>query len=669
MFLAEAIFGVEKHHGDSPCFVTYGCSNDDDDAAVTLSYRQTAYRLERHARWLLDTIRTVQSHSLQCKAISRNPRKTFVPKNESVDNCEEVVLAYLAVNSVDYLLSLLAASSTLLLRDAPLLLNTRWTVSEMTAALQIQQRPSETLQDCDTNHHHHQLEITILIYSPEYETTAIELVSALSSAHHRVVSFPLPRWGQFRRSYLTHSGTVDSSAARPSVASLPLGHGDDERDAVIVFTSGTSGQAKGVRLSHRALLVQCRAKLAAPCAYHAGTRLSIATVPLCHVGGLSSFLAVWLAGGVLVDCQPHRSTELSGHGVTVTRQSPTTVTISSAVSFDPNAVLASVTNPNAAVNTLVVVPTMLYALQQHVRRQAAALAIPYHDKSFPSVELILIGGQSASPEQRHFVRTTFPNARIVQTYACTEAASSLTFLNVRTTDAGPTRPTTPPSRLGGDQVGWAPVHVQLGICNPQSLLNNGGPAVVPTYTMGIVATRGPHVMNGYWIRHECRHRQTPTGRRQSKDHGLWMRTGDLGYLDDTGCLYLLGRVSDSIRTGGETVMAAQVERVVEQHPMVQECAVFGLGDDKFGEVVCCAIVPKHADARSQFGSGNDLAIDNLRIWCSHQGLAGYKRPRRLFLLDAQLPRNASGKVLKYELKRRFKFSSSHESMGHIHSKL
>jgi acyl-CoA synthetase (AMP-forming)/AMP-acid ligase II len=87
-----------------------------------------------------------------------------------------------------------------------------------------------------------------------------------------------------------------------------------------------------------------------------------------------------------------------------------------------------------------------------------------------------------------------------------------------------------------------------------------------------------------------------------------MRTCDLGYLDGTGCLYRLGRVSDYVRTGGETVIAVQLERVVEQHPMVQEWT----GDYKFGEVVCCAIVPKHADTRSQFRNGNDLTIDNLR---------------------------------------------------------
>jgi o-succinylbenzoate---CoA ligase len=668
MFLAEAIFGTVKQRGDSPCFVTSkDCSNDDDDdagdTAVTLSYRQAAAALKRHAKWLNETIRTVKSHSLSSNS-SWNRSKTFVPKDESVvdESGPVVVLAYLAVNSIDYLLSLLAASSSSssssssMLSDAPLLLNTRWTVSEMAAALQIQQRPSEKL---------HHLETTILIYSAEFATTALELVQALYSSHHRVVSFSLPRWGQSPYSFPTHSAIVCcTSAAGPTVRTSPCCKNDphgDEKDAVIVFTSGTSGQAKGVRLSHRALWVQCRAKLAAPCAYHNGTRLSLSTVPLCHVGGLSSFLAVWLAGGVLVDCVPPRPTDLSGHGVL--QQSPTLATTSSAASFDPHAVLASVTNPNAAVNTLVVVPTMLYALQEHAHRQAA-LAIPHHEKSFPGVELILIGGQSASPEQRQFARTTFPNARIVQTYACTEAASSLTFLNV--TDAVTGRPAASPLD-GGERVGWAPSHVQLCICNTEALPNDSGPAVVQPYTMGIVATRGPHVMNGYWIRNERRSRQTSTCKGESKDQ--WMRTGDLGYLDDTGCLYLWGRVSDSIRTGGETVVAVQVERVIDQHPMVQECAVFGLGDYKFGEVVCCAIVPKHADTRSQFRNGNDLTIDNLRTWCSQQGLTGYKRPRRLFLLDTHLPRNASGKVLKYELKRQFKSSSSHESMGHIYSKL
>jgi acyl-CoA synthetase (AMP-forming)/AMP-acid ligase II len=182
-----------------------------------------------------------------------------------------------------------------------------------------------------------------LVYSLEFETTALELVQALYSAHHRVVSFPLPRWGESPHQYPADSPSVRTS---PWCRNDPHG---EEKHAVIVFTSSASGQAKGARLSHRAVWVQCQAKLAASCGYHAGTRPLSMRCLLYPVGGPSIFLAEWLAGGVLVDCTPPQPTELS-----------------SAASFDPETILASVTNPDAAVSTLVVVPTMLYALQQRV---------------------------------------------------------------------------------------------------------------------------------------------------------------------------------------------------------------------------------------------------------------------------------------------------------------
>jgi fatty-acyl-CoA synthase len=144
-------------------------------------------------------------------------------------------------------------------------------------------------------------------------------------------------------------------------------------------------------------------------------------------------------------------------------------------------------------------------------------------------------------------------------------------------------------------------------------------------------------MTGYWSRRAKHNNNTVLSKQD------WMFTNDLGYWDDQGRLYFCGRVNDSIRTGGETVMALEVERVLVQHPEVAECAVFSLSDEKFGEAVCCALVSRQ---------GLELALVDIRSWCRQCGLAGYKQPRRVFHVG-ELPKNSSGKILKFLLKERF----------------
>jgi fatty-acyl-CoA synthase len=337
-------------------------------------------------------------------------------------------------------------------------------------------------------------------------------------------------------------------------------------------------------------------------------------VPFFHVGGLSSLWATWCAGGNLIlPAQPK---------------------------FEPSSVLTSCSSADGAgwtTNALVVVPAMLYAVKLEVEKKNGR-DLP----CCPAVGLVLIGGQSASPDVLRFVAKVFPNARVVQTYACTEAASSLTFQEV-SAEIVSNDDSSSHHGLSGDCVGSPPAHVELCLFTKKesddTVRQSTLVPVEGVYQVGIIGTRGPHVMNGYWVRGGS----TEGSSRALKNEGGWFWTNDLGYWDEQGRLYFSGRVTDSIRTGGETVMASEVERVVSQHPDCQECAVFGLPDEKYGETVCCAIV-----CRRQ--SSTDLA--KIRQWCQQEGLAGYKRPRRVFQVQA-LPRNTSGKVLKFRLKERF----------------
>jgi acyl-CoA synthetase (AMP-forming)/AMP-acid ligase II len=230
------------------------------------------------------------------------------------------------------------------------------------------------------------------------------------------------------------------------------------------------------------------------------------------------------------------------------------------------------------------------------------------------------------------LENVFPNARIVQTYACTEAASSMTFLEIKPTtrmsvslpDAGPT----------GDCVGVPPAHVELGLfCLTES---HERIQIRTAFQVGIFGTRGPHVMNGYWYRDQ---------QIMSQPKNDWMLTHDLGFMDESGQFFFCGRSKDVIRSGGETVSASEVERILLQHKSIAETAVFALPEERFGETVCAAVVPSQ-DCELP------LTLARVRQHCTRQGLASYKCPRRLYLLK-ELPRNSSGKVLKFRLVERY----------------
>jgi acyl-CoA synthetase (AMP-forming)/AMP-acid ligase II len=680
MNLAEAILVDGKNRGlhddDRPCFRILNNSDDDDigtkqqqqhqqqAASTVLAYGSAKIALQEHRVWLQERILAVGNGG---------------GGSGSAHGDGDIVIAYLAWNAVDYFVSVLACTA-MAVAAQPALLNARWTASEVAATLQTS-RPATAAAR------------TVILYgggnngdggAGSLEQTAHQAAKLLTSSnpHHSVQCIALPNFALNRMTPTsivrnTNQGTIVPLSQRDAFSRTQASHeiaadccccrsdDVDDDDAIIVFTSGTttsgsgSASSKGVRLSHRAVWVQAWAKLQDPCAYSERTQLLCQTVPFFHVGGLSSILAVWLAGGTLVVPAANKHQQ---------RQQQ----------FDPHSVFASV--QSTAVNTLVVVPAMVYALRAtyHNERQ------PQQDSStikstdlraaYPAVELILIGAQSADAATLKFIRQVFPRARVVQTYACTEAASSLTFLDVT---AGPVINNTSSgsgsssssSAAVGDCVGRPPRHVE--VCVLQLEQGSGSscmecPEVVTKpYTAGIIATRGPHVMNGYWVRdggQQAKPRSPP--QRQSALPSPWMPTNDVGYWDEHGRLYFSGRVTDSIRTGGETVMAQEVERVLGQHPAVLVCAVFGLRDDRFGEVVCCAIVVAAA-AQEQH---QQLGVRSMRRWCEQCGLAGYKQPRRVFSVK-NLPRNSAGKILKYRLVERFGQHQRQVTQATVPSKL
>jgi acyl-CoA synthetase (AMP-forming)/AMP-acid ligase II len=120
--------------------------------------------------------------------------------------------------------------------------------------------------------------------------------------------------------------------------------------------------------------------------------------------------------------------------------------------------------------------------------------------------------------------------------------------------------------------------------------------------------------------------------------GGWLHTGDIGHLDESGCLHVHDRRSDLIISGGENVYPAEVEAVLLSHPFVSEAAVYPLADPEWGQRVSAAVVLR---------AGRRLADDELRDWCATR-LARFKLPRTIGFVTS-LPRTASGKVKRRDL--------------------
>jgi long-chain acyl-CoA synthetase len=154
---------------------------------------------------------------------------------------------------------------------------------------------------------------------------------------------------------------------------------------------------------------------------------------------------------------------------------------------------------------------------------------------------------------------------------------------------------------------------------------------LPPGQPGELWVKGASVIKGYINR--------PDATADSITDG-WLHTGDVAYLDEDGFIFLVDRKKDMVLRGGENIYCAEVEAALHQHPDVAECSVFGVPDDRLGEEVGVAVMPR---------PGASLTAADLRDHCLPL-IARHKVPRYIWLRDTPLPRNASGKFLKRELR-------------------
>ena len=392
-------------------------------------------------------------------------------------------------------------------------------------------------------------------------------------------------------------------ALRPSLPTLErvirVGGPDDEYeawlaahepDAVIhaavpddcflqLYTSGTTGFPKGAMLTHRSMLAHS-AHLSATQSYKTSSRVQVA-MPLFHVGGTSTAVVALTAGACVI-----------------LMRTP-----------DPAAALQMLEAEK--ITHTFFVPALMAAMNQ-VPGAAA--------RDYSSLEVLCYG---ASPMPLPVLRASlaiFPGV-LYQVYGMTEQSGAVSLL-------GPE-----------DHANPAVAHrlVSAGKPIPGVEIEVHDPATgdrLPAGTPGELWVRSDQRMAGYWGKPEATAAAfTPDG---------WLRSGDGGHMDADGYIYITDRIKDLIISGGENIYPAEIERVLAEHPAIQDVAVIGVPDERWGEVPKAVVVLR---------AGASIDPNEVVAWCRER-IAAFKCPKTIDVVDA-LPRNPTGKVLKKDLRKPF----------------
>lgn len=353
-------------------------------------------------------------------------------------------------------------------------------------------------------------------------------------------------------------------------------HGD-EHLAGIFYTGGTTGFPKGVMLTHTALFSSAVSIAAASPADEHCTALHAA--PMFHMADLTLcfMFTVLAARHVIIPA------------------------------FEPKQVMQ--TCAAAGVTDALMVPAMMQMVFDHPEFDPAHLK---------DLRRILYGASPMPEGLLRRVMAALPQTELMQAYGQTEMAPVVTVLPAKDHVTEGER-----SRLLRS-AGRAAYSVHLKIVDEAGVS-------LPAGQVGEICTTGPNAMLGYWNKPE----QTASTLRQG-----WVHTGDAGYLDEEGYLFIVDRVKDMIVTGGENVYSAEVESVVSTHPAVAQVAVIGIPDEQWGEAVHALVILKPG------ASANEAAI----IAHCKNAIASYKCPKSVEFRSEPLPLSGAGKVLKRELR-------------------
>ena len=350
-------------------------------------------------------------------------------------------------------------------------------------------------------------------------------------------------------------------------------------DAIQLYTSGTTGHPKGAIMTHGSVLI--KRTLAEEAALHDWQR----TVP-----GETSLLAMpcFHVSGTLF-------------GMTTLRNGTTAIIVRE---YNPSQALDFI--EQYGISKIFMVPAAIQIMLNHPR---------IAEIDFSRLKYITYG---ASPIPLDLMKRSMEvfGCGFVQMYGMTETSGTITTLNPEDHHVnGSTRMRSVGKPLTGVEI---------------KIINDNGDSV-PTGEVGEIATRSAQNMKGYWNLAEAT--------AATIDANGWLRTGDAGYVDEDGYLFIHDRIKDMIISGGENVYPAEVENAVYSHPDVADVAVIGVPDEKWGESVKACVVLKEGAKLSE----SDI------IAYARQSIAGYKCPKSIDFITA-LPRNPSGKILRRELR-------------------
>jgi long-chain acyl-CoA synthetase len=386
-------------------------------------------------------------------------------------------------------------------------------------------------------------------------------------------------------------GVVDWSELREHGGALPQVEIDPDEDACIFYTSGTTGRPKGAQLTHRGCVNNLLSLAFWNMTVAEATKRTKGKAEDAigaASGQLTSLVCTPLFHVTANNCIAHSSALAGGKLVHMYK-------------WDAGEALRLIERER--ITNLSGVPTMSRELLAH----------PDFEKTdTSSLKALGGGGAQIQPDLVSKIDEAVKTARPSTGYGMTETcgiitANSADFFVDKPESAGPAMPVFDAQCIDAD-----------------------GRALGPN-EVGELCVRGGQVIRGYLNR--------PEATAESIQDG-WLRTGDIARIDDDGFIFIVDRVKDMVLRGGENIYCAEVENALFDHEVVTECAVFGVPDERLGEEVGAAIFvdkEREADANA------------LREHLSGR-LAKYKIPRYIWLLSEPLPRNASGKFLKRQLR-------------------
>jgi long-chain acyl-CoA synthetase len=360
---------------------------------------------------------------------------------------------------------------------------------------------------------------------------------------------------------------------------------DPDAILVLLYTSGTTGAPKGAALTHANIFSNIH-DLNYWLTYR-GKAVFLHASPMFHIADFPAMFAAPVFGAAQMTLERFDAlsfcTSVQTHGVTHT----------------------------------VLVPSMINSFCQF--QELAAF-------NLDSLDVLAYGGSPIAPALVREVRRALPKAKLLQVYGLSEAGFLTGLTDAEHTD----------DRL--QSCGRPCLGIDLRV------VDAAGKPVAPGEPGNLVA-RGPGIMRGYWhdIEEDLPGDESSVDETAEALRGGFFHTGDIGRQDKNGYFYIVDRAKEMIVSGGENVYSGEVEAAIYEIPEVKEAAVFGIPDEKWGELVAAAVVLR---------PGTNLSPEELKQYCKTR-IASYKVPRHIEFMTEELPKSGSGKILKRVLREKY----------------